>query len=394
MGFLVDPDDDFAETNENNNDAITGSTTPVQTPPNLTVEDVTFLPGTVAPGDDLTVEYVRSNTGGATASNFDVDVYLSTNATIGAGDTKLCTVSVPTSPAGDVAPRGVTCPVPPSLALGDYYVGVVIDEPNDVTESDETDNDAVSATRVTIDGDIDLEVLSVNILDTNGFAGGLFDVELEMRNNGTFDSAPFEIGVLFSPDSTVTTADTLACDVPTGASLRAGATLAITLTNCVVPSLPIGDYTVGVWLDSSQTVPESNENNNIRADTNDDFTVKGIDLWVHDIDLPNGTAGAPGDDLYVLYTRENLGNVAAGTFRLSIVLSTDATITTSDTQACYADLSSPAGDQVTTGLTGCTVPSLPPGTYHAGVIIDSLDDVVEVDETNNVGVAPITFTVQ
>ncbi len=394
MGFIVDPDDDFAETNENNNDAITGGTTPVQTPPNLTVENVTFTPSTVAPGEEIDVSYIRSNTGGSAAGSFDIDIYLSTNNTIGAGDTKLCTVGIAGSAAGESIAAGVSCDVPSSMSLNDYYVGVVLDEPGDVPESDETDNEAVSTTQVTVDGDIDLEILNVNLLDTEGVAGGVFDIELEMRNNGTFDAAPFEIGVLFSADSTVTTADTLACDVPTGAALGAGASLAVTLTNCAVPSLPIGDYTVGVWLDSDQTVPESNENNNIRADAGDDFTIRGVDLWVHDIGLPSGTSGAPGDTLWVEYTRENIGNMGSGSFRLSVVLSTDATITTADTQACFANLTSPAGDQVTTALNGCTVPSLAAGTYYAGVIIDAVDDVFEVDETNNIAVAPVTFTVQ
>lgn len=116
-------------------------------------------------------------------------------------------------------------------------------------------------------------------------------------------------------------------------------------------------------------------------------------MYVHGIDLPAATSGNPGDSLVVTYTRENLGNAAAGTFRLSVMLSSDSTIDTSDTQACYADVTAPANHSITTGLTGCSVPSLPPGTYYAGVLIDSLDDVVEVDETNNAASSTVTFTV-
>jgi len=393
VGFLADPDDVLAEIDETNNEAVSAGSAPMQTPPNLTIDGVAFSPSTVAPGADLGVDYTRGNDGGTNASGFDLGVYLSTDATITAADNLLCTVGGLSANAGSSLTTGVTCTVPNNTPLGDYYVGAIIDDGNDVVESDETDNVAVSPTQVTIDGDVDLQPTAFNILSNEGFAGSTFDVELVMQNNGSFDADPFDIGVLFSADGTVTTSDTLACAAVTPGSLGAGDSIALTVTGCQVPAAPIGDYTLGVWLDSSTDIAESNENNNILADTNDVFTVRGIDLYVHSIDLPAATSGNPGDNLVVTYTRENLGNAAAGTFRLSVMLSADSTIDTSDTQACYADVTAPANHSITTGLTGCTVPSLPAGTYYAGVLIDSLDDVVEVDESNNAASSTVTFTV-
>jgi hypothetical protein len=120
--------------------------------------------------------------------------------------------------------------------------------------------------------------------------------------------------------------------------------------------------------------------------------VRGIDLTVHDV-ATQFTSGSPGSAVNVAYIRENLGNTGSGTFRLSVVWSADAVITTSDYQGCYVDLTSPAGDYQDVYL-GCTVPSsIPSGSYYVGVFMDPIGVVPEDDETNNTAVSPVLFTV-
>jgi hypothetical protein len=86
-------------------------------------------------------------------------------------------------------------------------------------------------------------------------------VTSSFTNQGSAATGPFEAGIYFSTDATITQADVFSgftCAVP---ALGAGAS-----GNCDgmanVPSLSLGDYYVGLLVDRQNDVGESNESNN------------------------------------------------------------------------------------------------------------------------------------
>jgi len=78
----------------------------------------------------------------------------------------------------------------------------------------------------------------------------------------------------------------------------------------------------------------------------------------------------------------------------ALYLSADAVITTDDYylgSRTYSDLLAGGSSSATTTV---TIPaSVPPGTYYAGAIADSNDDVFESDETNNGGTGGDTIQI-
>ncbi len=98
-----------------------------------------------------------------------------------------------------------------------------------------------------------------------------------------------------------------------------------------------------------------------------------------------------GDSISVSYTAQNSG-ANAGAFRIGFYLSTDTTITTSDTLLGTVDLPSLAtGSQG--GSTSLSTAGVPTAAYNLGAIVDDLSQVAEDDETNN-STSGFTISVQ
>jgi V8-like Glu-specific endopeptidase len=103
-----------------------------------------------APGEVLDVQTFVRNNGTATASNYEVKFYISTNNTITDSDTFLGSQAISsTAPFQWTAAEIST--VIPTLSPGDYYVGWVIDSGNSVPEYSEDNNTGYVTQLLTID---------------------------------------------------------------------------------------------------------------------------------------------------------------------------------------------------------------------------------------------------
>jgi Ca2+-binding RTX toxin-like protein len=102
-------------------------------------------------GDTITARYQVTNNGVANAGSFTVSFYASDDATITSGDTLLGTATFASLNAGvtsGVLTKSLVMPAANSafwtkVGTGGYYVGMVIDSGNTVSEYDETDNASV-----------------------------------------------------------------------------------------------------------------------------------------------------------------------------------------------------------------------------------------------------------
>ena len=106
-------------------------------------------------------------------------------------------------------------------------------------------------------------------------------------------------------------------------------------------------------------------------------------------DSPSGPSTAQASQQVSISWRiDNTGDDASGWFYWEMYLSTDSTITTSDTKlGSTQQASSISGGSYRSGTYSPTLPSnLAQGTYYFGIIVDSTSRVSESDETNNVEV--------
>jgi len=81
---------------------------------------------------------------------------------------------------------------------------------------------------------------------------------------------------------------------------------------------------------------------------------------------------------------DNLGNMSAGPHYSDLYLSTNTTITTSDTYLGEIYFSNILGDSSSTEYTTINVPYLNDGTYYVGCMLDVYNNVFESDESDNI----------
>jgi hypothetical protein len=108
----------------------------------ITTGNPTVTPPTAAPGETVSLSaWTVKNQGNADSGSFDNGFYLSTDPVITASDTYLDGNS-----SSNLAPGvqydwdGPTLTIPSGTPLGDYYIGILVDRTNEVSESDEDNN--------------------------------------------------------------------------------------------------------------------------------------------------------------------------------------------------------------------------------------------------------------
>jgi subtilase family serine protease len=368
---------------------------------------------TVAAGGSLTIDAYNMNLGSGTAGQSTAAIYLSTDATITTSDTLLATVATTTTLATVSQPgyydhQTLTVSVPGNLAAGTYYVGGIADYNNQVNESNETNN-TYNVVQITVTGPPQSGLSKPDLTEyvalskTTAAAGSTLSVDAYNMNLGNAVAGPTTAGIYLSTDSTITTSDTLLTTVATSTTLatvsQPGYYDHQTVTVSLPGNLAPGTYYIGGISDYNNQVNESNETNN---------TYNVVQVTVTASPQPdlseyvavNKTIVAAGTGLTIDAYNMNLGNaVAASPTTAGIYLSSDATITTSDTllttlttSATLATVSQPGYyDHQTVTV---TLPSnLAPGTYYIGGISDYNNHLTESNETNNTyNVVQITVT--
>ncbi|MEL6431542.1 MAG: CARDB domain-containing protein [Planctomycetota bacterium] len=237
--------------------------------PNLVAELIDSVRTSAAPGDSFQVVTRVGNSGDLSSPAFRIVTVLSTDDVIEGTDTVIGSRLVPFGLGGgfaSVASGPVN--VPSSLPDGTYYLGVFADADDSVVEPDESDNGlAASGTfevRTPPPPAPNLVVSSVTVPAGVSGAGAVFDVQHEVRNSGDLDAGSFRVGIYLSEDDAIETSDTLlATRVVT--ALAAGGTSSAPTAAQIPPGTPAGTWYVGVIVDDTDSVAESNEGDNGRT---------------------------------------------------------------------------------------------------------------------------------
>ena len=229
----------------------------------------------------------------------------------------------------------------------------------------------------------DLTVTSVTVSSVRVRVGEDFTVSWVERNQGTGNAGAYYVGVYLG--RTEYGRDyKLGQDYSSGLSAGGSRSrsLRFTIPNTVSPGL----YYVTVFIDETDIVRESNENNNIGSTTPNRITIDPPplpDLTVRDVVFSPQNV-VQGGSLTVSWTEDNIGSGNAGPYRVGIYLGVSEYGRDYLLGSLNRDGLAAGGSRSSTQT--FTIPSsVPPGSYYVTVFIDSQGSVSESNEGNNVG---------
>ncbi len=351
--------------------------------PDLEVGTPTVDDSSPFTGASFTLSATVTNAGDGESTATTLRYYRSTDATVTTSDTALGTDAV-----GALAAAGTSDQTIDLTALstaGTYYYGACVDS---VTgESDTTDNCSASVT-VTVKARPDLTLVQI----THGMnlesprVGGTFPMGTQVENKGSGASGATTVRFYRSTDATITTSDTQVGTAEV-TSLEAGKRHSELWVTITAPSTE-GTYYYGVCVDT--VTGESDTTNNC--------------FWPSEeipvpLPRPDLAVGSPSVDDATLNTGAtftlsaavtNVGGWPTKSSTLRYYQSTDATITTSDTQVGTDEIESLFGVASSEESVSLTAPSTA-GTYYYGACVDSITG--EPDTANNCS-SSVTVTVQ
>lgn len=234
-----------------------------------------------------------------------------------------------------------------------------------------------------------LMVSAFSASPTSVAPGGNISLIATSKNQGTAASpSTTTLTYRLSTDATITNSDTSVC-TDSVAALTAGATESDSCT--VSAPTTTGTYYYGACLTSVSGESSTSNNCSTAVKVTVSSSSAKPDLVVSAL---NGSSSAiRGSTMYFSSVIKNQGAASANPNYSRAYLSTNKTITTSDTAIWTCNHSSGIAAGKTKSCSGSpTVPSkLTPGTYYLGVIADYSNLIAESDESNNTAYRKITI---
>lgn len=334
------------------------------------------------------------NDGTDWAYGFRVGWYLSTNTTITTSDYLIATASIGSLNYGWYVNQGVSVILDfvSGLPSGTYYIGVILDDENAVSELNESDNSGYFTQTIYYTGPEPNLTLyggsgSVNTHNYNTTTHQL-DVMNSVWNAGGVAAGEFRTGWYLSPDTIISPSDFLIATVTTS-NLDAGYYLNLDASVNLdsLPGLATGTYYLGVYYDDLYQVGESEGGDNWAF-----FTTSLYYPGIPNLTLYQGSGSVNGyyynratEYLTIICSVVNVGAVPAGAFRVGFYL-----VDTSGNNS-YLLMTIPVvgltngyykvlGDSVVPG----TIGGLTPGRYWVIISIDDQLAVGESDENDNI----------
>ena len=361
---------------------------PPQTNPDLEVQSPSVNDSSLDTGDSFTLSATVRNDGDGAAAATTLRYYRSTDGTITTSDTSVGTDAVGGLSAGATSPESISLTAPSSA--GTSYYGACVDT---VTGESDTSNNCSSAVSVTVSApppppppqtNPDLEVQSPSVNDSSLDTGDSFTLSATVRNDGDGAAAATTLRYYRSTDGTITTSDTsVGTDAVGGLSAGATSPESISLT---APSSAGTSY-YGACVDT--VTGESDTSNNCSSAVSVTVSAPpppppppaGPDLTVHGIITVTSLDGTPpGGSFQLGASVENQGDEPSAATTLRYYHSTDATITTSDTEVGTDTVGGLSAGATTRIVTYVTAPASA-GTYYYGLCVDAVTG--ESDTTNN-----------
>jgi subtilase family serine protease len=358
-----------AESQESNNVRASSS---MKVGPDLLIAALS-VPQTASAGETLLVTETTKNQGAASAGATMTAFFLSTNTAFDASDVPLGTRTVPALAGSATSAAPTTLLIPPTTAVGVYYVLAQADSAGAVAEYLETNNVKSSGT-VKVGADLSVTALTAPMFVD---AGQVIDVNETTANLGATDAPESTTRYHFSLNATYEASDTLLASrqVP---ALDSGAVSAATVQVTIPGNAATGVYYLIASADADHAIAETTESNNRKT-----FKISvGADLQVADIDGP--ASAEAGGSLTAIDATKNAGGGPAAASETSFYLSANTSLDAADVWLGVRSVPQLAAGQTNIGTTTFTVPAeTASGVYYLIAKADHGAVVPELIETNN-----------
>ena len=331
-------------------------------------------------GTKFTLSATVRNDGDGASEATTLHYYQSTDATITTSDNEVRTDTVTGLAASGSASESVHLTA--RSTPGTYYYGACVDT---VENESDTTNNCSSSVQINmpepqnqLEGSPDLIILAVSVATSPGgtYPGGSFTFSATVRNDGDGASEATTLRYYRSTDATIITSDTeVGTDAVAGLGDSGNTSESVDLT---VPSDP-GTYYYGACVDTVENESDTTNNCSLSVQIN---VLKSQNPPNLVVGSPSVSDSAPdAEAMFTLSaTVRNNGNGASEATTLRYYRSTDATITTSDTEVDTDAVAGLEASESANESVDLTAPS-DPGTYYYGACVDAVED--ESDTTNN-----------
>lgn len=364
--------------------------------PDLTVDYLSASWTSADAGESKSISTRIKNEGDASSGSFRWGLYLSTDTSITTSDIQLDTWSQSSISAGSSRSSTKSITIPSSITGAYYYVGMIVDINSQVSESDESNNDDYDSGRVRVDELADLVPRTTGSscsTPSTGTIGDYLDSSISIQYENDASSSygqstgSFDWAMYLSTDSSITTSDTQVGSDQYSSSLSSGSyrTDSLSSSNRIPSNLNAGTYYWGYILDVNSDVDESSETNNVRTCGQVTLQEDLPDIEASSVSTSSSSA-VMGETITVQYRIDNIGTDYTGSFYWKLYLSTDSSITTSDTFVDEFSVSSISPGSYRSGYEySVSIPTgMNSGYHYLGMIADNRGTVNELDETNNI----------
>ncbi len=287
----------------------------------LVVQSPTVSDSSPAAGASFTLNATVRNQGSASSGSTTLRYYSSSDSTISTSDTEVGTDQVGSLAASGTGTESIDLTAPSSA--GTYHYGACVDA---VSGESDTGNNCSDAVQVTVVDRPDLVVQSPTVSNSSPDAATIFKFTATVRNRGTGASKPARLVYYQSGDSTISFSD-----IQVGTDAVGGLAASGTATESLDQAAPssAGTYYYGACV---EPLPEESDTGNNCSDAVQVTVVERPDLVVQSPTVSDSSPDA-GASFTFSATVNNRGSGASEPTRLVYYLSSDSTISTSDTQS-------------------------------------------------------------
>ena len=232
-----------------------------ETKPDLTIQDFDVTPRNIAPGGSIDISLTVLNIGGSQAASSQVQLFLSKDLSIDAGDLYLAYGTIDPVDAGDnIAISGEDIFLPDDVASGTWYALAMADAGFEIDETNENNN--IASTSIVVQGETaDLQIVSVSIYPLVITPNTNVRVSSVVYNGGNALASSVKIIYYLSSDEIFDTGDSKMFDESTR-TLSAKGTVLLSGGFTIQSTFTPGQYFLIGIVDKDNTVNESDETNN------------------------------------------------------------------------------------------------------------------------------------
>jgi trimeric autotransporter adhesin len=328
---------------------------------------------------DLTIE----NQGNISVNSGLITLYLSSDSLFDATDVYLGSTST-FAYSNNPVTTGVYLNVPYSTPAGEYYIIATVDANNEISETDESNNQIVKRISVK-EPYIDLSISAINS-QTVAAPGSYWNVYYNLKNSGSVTAYYFNNYFYLSTDSIMDDSD-IYISSEFIYSINAGSEEWRAGSFYIPYDLPYGNYYLLAVADRWNYLAETEENNNL-AFSRISVTNSFADFAVNYGFTKNSTVNR-GDYVLLDYRVSNNGTSAAY-LTGGVYLSADSIFNESDVKLKQESMGYLSAQEYISFNLGVVIPTeTVAGDYFLLFVADNDNSVAEISEWDNINSIPL-----